>query len=106
MGMALLGMVEQIGEKHPGLFRTLRYPEKDHGPEAAVLKKIEAAIGGSPTVAPVPDIFPEGWGLITAGNHMAEGPSLSRDGPSGTVTCHASKLLGCDQSWLTCIVFA
>jgi hypothetical protein len=65
-GMALLGIVEQVGEKHLGLFRTLRYPEKDHGPEAALLKKIEAAIGGSPTVAPVPDAPAPGAGTLDA----------------------------------------
>lgn len=47
-GMASRGIVEHIGEKHLGLFRSARYPEKDHGPEAAVLKKIEAALRPSP----------------------------------------------------------
>ena len=42
--MVSLGIVEQIGEKHLGLFRSVRYPEKDHGPEAALLKKIQAAL--------------------------------------------------------------
>ena len=48
-GMASLGIVEHVGEKHLGLFRSTRYPEKDHGPEAALLKKIEAALSGAPT---------------------------------------------------------
>ena len=48
-GMAALGIVEHVGEKHLGLFRTVRYPEKDHAPEAALLKKIQAALGGAPT---------------------------------------------------------
>ncbi|MEY9778307.1 GPP34 family phosphoprotein [Arthrobacter sp. MW3 TE3886] len=47
-GMAALGIVEHIGEKHLGLFRTVRYPEKDHAPEAALLTKIQAALGGAP----------------------------------------------------------
>jgi Golgi phosphoprotein 3 (GPP34) len=46
-GMASLGMVEHAGEKHLGLFRTVRYPEKDHAPEAELLKKIEAALSGA-----------------------------------------------------------
>jgi Golgi phosphoprotein 3 (GPP34) len=44
--MAALGIVAHIGEKHLGLFRITRYPEKDHVPKAALLKKIEAALGG------------------------------------------------------------
>jgi hypothetical protein len=46
-GMASLGIVEHVGEKHLGLFRSTRYPEKDHAPEAALLLKIQAALGGS-----------------------------------------------------------
>ncbi len=45
-GMASLGIVEHVGEKHLGLFRTTRYPEKDHAPEAALLQKIQAALSG------------------------------------------------------------
>jgi hypothetical protein len=48
-GMASLGIVDQVGEKHLGLFRTMRYPEKDHGPEASLLKRIEAALSGAPS---------------------------------------------------------
>lgn len=47
-GMASRGIVEHIGAKHLGLFKWTRYPEKDHGPEAAFLKKIEAALSGAP----------------------------------------------------------
>ncbi|WP_307034031.1 GPP34 family phosphoprotein [Arthrobacter sp. B3I4] len=43
-GMVARGLVEQIGEKHLGVFRSIRYPEKDHGPEAALLQKIGAAL--------------------------------------------------------------
>jgi hypothetical protein len=46
-GMASLGIVEHVGEKHLALFRSTRYPEKDHAPEAALLLKIQAALGGS-----------------------------------------------------------
>lgn len=53
-GMASLGIVEQAGDKHLGLFRTVRYPERDHSPEAALLKKIQTALG-PPTEAQVSD---------------------------------------------------
>ena len=46
--MASRGIVEQVGEKHLGLFKSRRYPEKDHGPEAALLQQIEAALSGAP----------------------------------------------------------
>ena len=46
--MVSQGIVEQVGEKHLGLFKSTRYPEKDHGPEAALLKKLEAALSGAP----------------------------------------------------------
>ncbi|WP_348994480.1 GPP34 family phosphoprotein [Pseudarthrobacter sp. AL20] len=45
-GMASLGIVEHVGERHFGLFRTTRYPEKNHAPEAALLKRIEGALRG------------------------------------------------------------
>jgi Golgi phosphoprotein 3 (GPP34) len=48
-GMASLGIVEHVGEKHLGLFKSVRYPEKDHAPEAALLKKIQAALSGPPS---------------------------------------------------------
>lgn len=54
-GMASLGIVEHVGERHLGLFRAVRYPEKDHAPEAALLKKIEAALSGAPSNLEPPD---------------------------------------------------
>ncbi|MFJ5699635.1 GPP34 family phosphoprotein [Arthrobacter sp. NPDC093139] len=53
-GMVSLGIVEHVGAKHLGRFRTVRYPEKDHGPEDALLKKIEAALNGATTDARAP----------------------------------------------------
>ncbi len=50
-GMASLGIVERVGEKHLGLFKSTRYPEKDHAPEAALLQKIQAALGVKPSDA-------------------------------------------------------
>jgi hypothetical protein len=46
-GMASLGIVEHVGEKHLGRFRAVRYPEKDHAPEAALLEKIQAALSSA-----------------------------------------------------------
>jgi hypothetical protein len=54
-GMASLGIVEHVGEKHLGLFKSTRYPEKDHAPEAALLQKIQAALGLKPAGATPPD---------------------------------------------------
>jgi Golgi phosphoprotein 3 (GPP34) len=46
-GMASLGIVDHVGERHLGLFRTTRYPEHDHAPEAALLQKIQASLSGA-----------------------------------------------------------
>ena len=54
-GMASRGIVEHVGEKHLARFRPVRYPEKDHGPEAALLEKIQAALSGPPAALEVPD---------------------------------------------------
>ncbi|WP_248763937.1 GPP34 family phosphoprotein [Pseudarthrobacter sp. SSS035] len=54
-GMASLGIVEHVGEKHLGRFRAVRYPEKDHAPEAALLEKIQAALSGPPSELEPPD---------------------------------------------------
>ena len=54
-GMAALGIVEHVGEKHLGVFKSARYPEKDHGPEAALLQKIEAAITAAPAEPAKPE---------------------------------------------------
>ena len=54
-GLAALGIVEHVGEKHLGLFRAVRYPEKDHAPEAALLRKIQTALSGAPSDAAATD---------------------------------------------------
>ena len=46
-GMASLGIVELAGEKRLGRVRAVRYPEKDHAPEAALLKKLQAALSSA-----------------------------------------------------------
>ncbi|QCO99996.1 GPP34 family phosphoprotein [Arthrobacter sp. 24S4-2] len=61
-GMASLGIVEHVGEKHLGPFKSTRYPEKDHAPEAALLQKIQAALGVKPS-----DATPAGASAIPAG---------------------------------------
>jgi hypothetical protein len=53
--MVSLGIVEHVGEKHLGRFRAVRYPEKNHGPEAALLEKIKAALSGPPSDLELPD---------------------------------------------------
>ena len=53
-GMASRGLVEHAGERHLGLFRTVRYPERDHAPEAELLKKIEVALSGAESAPGVP----------------------------------------------------
>jgi hypothetical protein len=53
--MESLGIVEHVGEKHLGLFKSTRYPEKDHGPEAALLQKIEAAFKAPSSEPATPD---------------------------------------------------
>ncbi len=54
-GMVSRGIVEHVGEKHLGVFQTVRYPEKDHAPEAALLKKLEAALSDTAAPPQVPD---------------------------------------------------
>ncbi|WP_144671530.1 GPP34 family phosphoprotein [Arthrobacter sp. U41] len=54
-GMAAQGIVEHVGARHLGLFRTVRYPEKDHAPEAALMEKIQAALNGATPEPAKPD---------------------------------------------------
>jgi hypothetical protein len=54
-GMVASGILERAGEKHLGRFRAVRYPEKDHAPEAALLKKIDAVLTSTPDDAKVPE---------------------------------------------------
>lgn len=50
-GMASRGIVDHVGEKHLGLFKSVRYPEKNHAPEAAIRDRIETALGLKPSAA-------------------------------------------------------
>ena len=69
-GMASRGIVEHVGEKHLARFRPVRYPEKDHGPEAALLEKIQAALSGPPAALEVPDTATDAG---TAGRRCGDG---------------------------------
>ncbi len=66
-GMASLGIVDHVGERHLGLFRTVRYPEKDHAPEAALLQRIQAALSGSPSGSGGSDSSASGSGVSASG---------------------------------------
>ncbi|WP_346926523.1 GPP34 family phosphoprotein [uncultured Arthrobacter sp.] len=68
-GMAARGIVEHVGEKHLGVFKSARYPEKDHGPEAALLEKIRAALGVAPSESGTTDA-----GTPAAGTPAAAAP--------------------------------
>ena len=70
-GMASLGIVEHVGEKHLGRFRAVRYPEKDHAPEAALLEKIQAALSGAPSEPEAPVVTDGG---LTPGRLMPRRP--------------------------------
>jgi Golgi phosphoprotein 3 (GPP34) len=76
--MAALGIVEHSGEKHLGLFRTVRYPERDHAPEAALLQTIEAALSGPPSGAPQPDAAVPDGGTPAAAAPAAAAPEPAK----------------------------
>ena len=81
-GMAALGIVEHVGEKHLGLFRTVRYPEKDHAPEAALLAKIQAALGGGAPANPAKaDAETPGAGTPDATAPDAKAPDAGTPAP-------------------------
>jgi hypothetical protein len=65
-GLVSLGIVEHVGEKHLGRFRAVRYPEKDHAPEAALLEKIRTAVSGSSSNFEAPDTSAADGGAAVA----------------------------------------
>lgn len=72
------GIVDQVGEKHLGLFKRVRYPEKDHAPEAALLKRIESALSGG-RAGPTPgsstaEAEPDGKGTVGTEPRVAAEP--------------------------------
>lgn len=79
-GMASLGIVEHVGEKHLGRFRAVRYPEKDHAPEAALLEKIQAALSGAPADLKAPDSTVTDDGTADAGTTAARAPDSTKPG--------------------------
>ncbi|MFJ6156735.1 GPP34 family phosphoprotein [Pseudarthrobacter sp. NPDC092184] len=85
--MAAAGIVEHVGEKHLGRFRAVRYPEKDHAPEAALLEKIRTALSAAPSGLQPPETGEPGTGTAEAG--AAE--TGLEDGPAEGATPHAAK---------------
>jgi hypothetical protein len=81
-GMASLGIVERVGEKHLGLFKSTRYPEKDHGPEAALLNTIQAALNGAPPEPAKPDA--EASAVEPDAKPDAEAPDVGTDSQPDT----------------------
>ncbi|ALV42003.1 hypothetical protein AU252_13235 [Pseudarthrobacter sulfonivorans] len=75
--MASLGIVEHVGEKHLGRFRAVRYPEKDHAPEAALLEKIQAALSGPPSELEAPDTTATDAGSDAGTSDAASGAGVS-----------------------------
>ena len=88
-GMASRGIVEHVGERHLGLFRAVRYPEKDHAPEAALLEKIRAALSGPPSNLEVPDTSTDA-GTAVAGTADA-GSSDARTADAGPAEAAATE---------------
>ncbi|WP_144671569.1 GPP34 family phosphoprotein [Arthrobacter sp. U41] len=76
-GMAARGIVEHVGEKHLGVFRSVRYPEKDHAPEAALLEKIQAALGASPSESGKPDAGAPDTAATDAGTPDSAAPEAT-----------------------------
>ncbi|MEJ1181354.1 MULTISPECIES: GOLPH3/VPS74 family protein [unclassified Pseudarthrobacter] len=93
-GMASRGIVEHVGERHLGLFRAVRYPEKDHAPEAALLEKIRAALSGPPSNLEVPDTSTDA-GTAVAGTAVAgtadAGTSDARTADAGPADATAAE---------------
>jgi len=77
--MASLGIVEHVGEKHLGRFRAVRYPEKDHAPEAALLEKIQAALSGAPSDLEPPDTTAPDSSATGAGTTDSTKPGAKPD---------------------------
>jgi len=80
-GMAALGIVEHVGEKHLGVFRSVRYPEKDHAPEAALLKTIQAALGGVPDAGASDSTAADATAAV-GGAPDAKGPDAGTPAPA------------------------
>ncbi|WP_045731080.1 GOLPH3/VPS74 family protein [Pseudarthrobacter chlorophenolicus] len=59
-GMAALGVVEHVGERHLARFRPVRYPERDHEAEAAILNRIESTLSGATPTTVVPEPAADG----------------------------------------------
>ena len=99
-GMVAQGIVEHVGEKHLGRFRAVRYPEKDHAPEAALLLEIQSALSGAPTEpkaadAGTPDAAVNDAGTPDAAVTDAGTPDAAvTDGETSDATAPSAKTLG------------
>jgi hypothetical protein len=78
-GLVSLGIVEHVGEKHLGRFRAVRFPEKDHAPEAALLKRIEAALSGPASNLEAPDTSETADGTGVVGGASGTAGSATPD---------------------------
>ena len=75
-GMASLGIVDHVGERHLGLFRTTRYPEKDYAPETALLQKIKTALAvRRRLLGCAPNPAPSGSGAGRSADHSPDRPA-------------------------------
>ncbi|WP_461172643.1 GPP34 family phosphoprotein [Arthrobacter sp. Z1-9] len=90
-GLVSLGIVEHVGEKHLGRFRAVRFPEKDHAPEAALLKRIEAALSGAPSNLEVPDTTAAGGPAPGVGTADGGATASAERGPNPPGAKHVSK---------------
>lgn len=90
-GLVSLGIVEHVGEKHLGRFRAVRYPEKDHAPEGALLKRIQAAFNGAPSNLEAPDATATGAagagtpGAAEPGANMPNAKPVSKASDARTI---------------------
>ncbi len=87
--MASLGILKPAGEKRLGRFRSTRYPETDHGPEAALLQGIEAALSGAPPApakadAKAPETTPAADAPAAEPGAAAPGAESESEGPGAT----------------------
>jgi hypothetical protein len=82
-GLVSLGIVEHVGEKHLGRFRAVRFPEKDHAPEAALLDRLQAALSGPSSNLEAPDTTETADGMVGAGGPEAGGPEAGASGAGG-----------------------
>jgi hypothetical protein len=105
-GMASLGIVEHVGEKHLGRFRAVRYPEKDHAPEAALLAKIHAALSGPPSHLEAPDTGADAGTTDTSTADTGTPAAAQPDSTSPVAGAPASKAASGEPEARTIVLIA